>query len=725
MKPENVFITRDGHVKLLDFGIAKLVETAHAATPHGLMDPTVSPSGSSTSTGIVLGTPGYMSPEQIRGDPIDARTDFFSLGAVLYEMLCGRRSFPGGPVVESGYAILHNEPEPLPAAVPPQVAQVVHRCLEKDTGRRFQTARDLGFNLELLRTPAGSTAPPTTSELAAQSRRWRRWLWPSAAVLVALGGAGVTYFVMRATRLPTPTVERITFSRGFISAGRFGLDGRVVYSAAWGAEPEEIFTHRHGTAESQSLGVHGARLLSVSAQGELAALFRPVGSTVVEAAGTLALVPGTGGAPRELSEDIVWADWSATGELAVVRYLAGNYQIEYPLGEKLFELNGFINFPRVSPSGDAVAFFSLPVGDVPNELMVVDRKGGVRHLLESTGMSGIAWAPSGEEVWFSDGTAIWASPLKGGRRLVYQGVSNLELEDVSRDGKVLVNVEETRREIAIVPPGQQRERELPGLSADFLMALSDDGRQLLLNSFQGGPAVTYLRPTDGSPPLKLGLGYAWALSPDEKWVLTAPTWDSTVLSMLPVGAGVAKKLPVEGFNTWVARWLRNTKRLVITGRVKDEQRWRLYLVPLEEGGVLTAFFDRPIAQYFLEVSRDDRFAAALALDGVLTIYPLDASPPIPLPDLGKFSVPVGWTSEGQLWVLDSLRAFRDAPNHLLRYDIPSRRVVEKRTLAPADLTGLAGIDHICITPDSRVIALEYWRRLGYLSVLDGLASPRR
>src|SRR5450432_1220826 len=153
LKPENVFITRDGHVKLLDFGIAKLVEAVQAATPHGLMDDTVSPSGSHTRTGVVVGTPGYMSPEQVRGDSVDARTDFFSLGAVLYEMLCGRRAFPAGPVVESGYAILHAEQEPLPSTVPPLVAQVVHRCLEKDPARRFQSARDLAFNLDLVRTP--------------------------------------------------------------------------------------------------------------------------------------------------------------------------------------------------------------------------------------------------------------------------------------------------------------------------------------------------------------------------------------------------------------------------------------------------------------------------------------------------------------------------------------------------------------------------------------------
>ncbi|HMK73816.1 MAG TPA: serine/threonine-protein kinase, partial [Myxococcaceae bacterium] len=260
LKPENVFLTRDGHVKLLDFGIAKLVESARRREPHGLMDATEAPSGGATGTGRVIGTPGYMSPEQVRGDPIDARTDSFSLGEVLYEMLSGRRAFPGGSLVESGHAILHAEPAPLPPEVPPAVAQVVLRCLEKEPERRFQSARDLAFNLELLRAPT-ATAPTIAGPAPVRRRRWR-WMGVGlvAAVLLALAAGLVAGRAWRGGP-GQPLVKPLTFRRGSILAARFGPDGKTVhFSASWGDGPPRVYTTTVEAPEVGSAGIEDAQL---------------------------------------------------------------------------------------------------------------------------------------------------------------------------------------------------------------------------------------------------------------------------------------------------------------------------------------------------------------------------------------------------------------------------------------------------------------------------------
>jgi hypothetical protein len=720
LKPENVFLTRDGHVKLIDFGIAKLVEAVREADPRGLMDATLSPSGSRTGTGTVLGTPGYMSPEQVRGEQVDARTDFFSLGAVLHEMLRGARAFPAGSFVESGYAILHDDPGPLPETVPPAVSQVVRRCLEKDPARRFHSARDLAFHLDQLRSPSTSGTPvPTAPMPALQPRRRPRWLLPAAGAFVALALAAATYLVGRQSRPPMPQVDLVTFRWGRVSAGRFNPEGRVVFSAAWSGRPLEVFVRPPGSDEAQPLAVGEAALLAVSRRGEVAVLLRP---RLVDGAerGTLAVAPAAGGAARELAENVEYADWSPTGELALVRAVGGKRQLEFPPGTPIYETAGWLGNPRVSPRGEEVAVLHSGL-NVPQEAVVVDRHGKVRALAslgERGGGTGLAWTPGGDEVWVSTNNALWAVRPGASWRLVYQGVYEMRLEDISRTGAVLVNTQDSRRDLVFAPPDGQRQRQLSWSDRSELAALSDDGQRVVYSAYSNQGLSAFLAPTDGSPPLRLGPGHALAVSGDGAWVLARPPEYKEALSLLPVGAGAPRVLAVPGLDVADASWLHDGSAVVFAARPVQGKQATLYLAALA-GGAPRRISEVPVNPFQLSVSSDDQLVAARDLDGVLTLFPLNGGPPIPVRELGKGGSPAGWAAKDQLWVRT-----QDVPSRLLRYDIRRRRTLEERSVAPSELTGVSRIRSIQITPDGRNLAFDYERTLSYLYVLEGLSAAR-
>jgi len=736
VKPDNVFVTADGKVKLLDFGIAKLAAGAAVPGAHGLMEDTVTPSGGSTQTGAVIGTPGYMSPEQVRGEPLDPRTDLFSIGAVLYEMLSGHRAFQGNNPVESGYNILHADPEPLPGDVPAAVVQVVQRCLHKEPARRFQSASDLAFALEVLRNPTGSSVQPSL----ARGRARRRATWMLA--LLALAGAGLVAALL-VRRSPEQghlapgtqlEAEQVTFRWGTVNAARFLPDGRVVYSAAFEGRPEEIFVRPSGSLSSQSLGLPDSRLLAASASGELAVLIHPRSAMGYMAPGTVAQVPSVGGIPRELAEDSETADWSPRGDLALVRSSGASHVIEYPPGRILFQTAGWISHLRFSPTGDLLAVLHHPVlDDDMGEVLLLDLAGQVRPLTKRwPTVWGIAWSPDGTEIWFTGGTLrktqLHAVTSGGKTREVYRSLGQILLEDVARDGRILIEDVLLRYEIDYVAAGSSTQTLLSWADLnDSLAAMSADGKVLFstlasLSVPEGlQPATVVLRGKSGSPAQELGPGYALDLSSDGRWAL-ALSIDGMSVSALPTGAGQARRLPSHGLEiqTRGARWAPDGRSVLVVARPPGGGPFHLFRLR-EDGSAPVQLGNTEFAsQPYLQVSADGRWAAALTSEFRAVVVSTGDGTVRPVPfEETELVVPRGWSRTGDLWVTQGGSTSR-ARTRLLRVDVPTGRVLEERSIGPIDPGGASALHDVVLSPDGRDVAFGYSRSLGRLLVVSGV-----
>jgi hypothetical protein len=724
LKPENLFLTRDGRVKILDFGLAKL-----AAPRLGQATETNAPTTPVfTEAGRILGTTGYMSPEQVRGQTADHRSDIFSFGSVLYEMLTGERAFSRDTGVETMSAILKEDPPFLsssPAVLPPGVDRVVRRCLEKNREERFQSASDLAFALESL---SGFSTPSGAARPILQPGRLRLGRWLSAAAVLAAAAAVAYILGTRAQRSTPPTYRQLTFRRGTILTARFARDGdTVVYGAAWDGGPFQIFTTRPESPESSPLQAPSADLLSISPSGELAVSLSRRFVFAWMNGGTLARLPLAGGSPREVLEQVQEADWSPDGTaLAVIRRVGGRHHLEFPIGKVLYETAGWMSHPRVSPDGSRVAFLDHPIyGDDRGSVVVADRQGVKRTLTaEWASAQGLAWSPDGREIWFTSSekgmnASLRAVTLDGRLRAIETGAGRLTLLDISRQGRVLLSRDQSRVGILGRGPADSAERDLSWLDSSGSSDISADGRWILFTESGegGGPRYgCYLRKTDGSPPVRLGDGQCTSLSPDGKWALAIVFSNPDELRLLPTGAGEARTVsrgPIARFQ-W-ASWLPGGQGLLITANEAGKSL-RIYAHDLKSG----AF--RPVTPegigYLLPPTPDGRFVPSTDPEGRAMLYSLDgASGPAPIQGLEPGDVPLRWSRDGRFLFVRRRGAL---PVRVQRLDLTTKRSEPWRDIAPEDRAGILGISAVSFSEDGKAYTYTYHRLLSELYLVEGL-----
>jgi serine/threonine protein kinase/dipeptidyl aminopeptidase/acylaminoacyl peptidase len=801
LKPDNLFVLHDGRVKILDFGIAKLIRADQTAS-------TITADAPHTMTGAMVGTPAYMSPEQARGQPLDPRSDLFSFGSIVYEMITGQRAFQGHTAFETGYAILNSDPAPLGPEVPRAVQRMVFHCLEKRLELRFQSSRDLVYELEELVAVGENTPMPGDPRRSSSPRlssmgggpRWTPGIVPpvlpaaplasnprlppippavaqgpgqqphplphgptpanytdpngpplqghvtvdirppaaprqsklpllAASAVALLSLAAVAFLLLRGRDAQTPKVEQLTFRRGYVATARFTPDGaNLIFSAAWNNGPLELYTSRLGSPELRPLGMGPAELLSVSKRGALAVLLRANIRQLVYRSGTLAVVDAIGNMPRELAEKVLWADFGPDGEsLAVVRDEGATTALEYPLGTLLYRSEGTIRFPRFSPQGDAISFIDSPARGSLRGPLVVLGLDGKKVVLQDGSRQAIStpiWSRDGGELYFvqaAPGTLGTVKAVKrsgGAARTVHADTGQLWLQSFGQDGRLLVTNAGVTSQLVVSDAGGQR--DLSWFDSSVLRGLSHDGKWLLFGE-DGAAAerepsgfVAYSRPADGSPPTRLGQGWPQGFAPDGRTIVMADKQASPIstLSLVPVGAGAPRAIPLPPLRVTRAFFHPDGKRLLLSAQTpgKEMQAWSLAM----DGGAAKAIsaegvWAGPISP------RGDRFAT-FGPRNSLALYPIDGGEPtIVAGTEGKVGGVASWTDLDGIYFVTPL-----ASPDLWRFDLRTSEMKVARHFAAPDAAGFLNLEGAMVSGDEKTIAWSYEACRGALFLLDGV-----
>jgi serine/threonine protein kinase len=584
LKPSNIMVADDGRVKVLDFGLAKLIERAHTSP-----DDTTVTAGSITEEGTAVGTAAYMSPEQAEGRKLDGRSDIFSFGAVLYQMATGRRPFSGDSTISILAKILNEDPTPpaqITASTPPELEKIILRCLRKDPERRYQTMADLKVALEdaLLESSTGARVQPVPMQ--------RRWAWAALAAIVLLAG----YAAWRAWR-PPPAGEpfratTLTTFAGIERSPSLSPDGNHVVFTWTGPKQdnENIYVQQIGSGSPLQLTTDLADDYNPvwSPDGKLIAFLRSHGTAPTGRRDReLRLIPPLGGSERKLadvsSQDFypygTYLAWSPDSKSLVVTDSPGEgkpdalFVISIETGEKR---------QLTSPQPPALADTSPALSSDGRWLAFVHRKtltSGELHVLALGNGLSIAgeskrltsaelraeyptWMPDGREIVFSAKDGLWRLGVSGAdtpARIPYVGEDGL-MPAVSRPepGKparmvyvrsfVDFNFWRIDTSAAGAP---SRSAPVPAISStklEYHIRFSPDGRRVAFTSARSGDTEIWLSDPDGSNTFQLTSMAAretmcpsW--SPDGRFIAFSSDAEGEFdIYMVPVASGKPRRL---------------------------------------------------------------------------------------------------------------------------------------------------------------------------------------
>jgi Tol biopolymer transport system component len=587
LKPDNLFVTKDGRVKILDFGLAKLAQPRDASGAEATI-------AEGTESGMVMGTVGYMSPEQVRGKMADHRSDIFAFGTILYEMVTGKQTFRKPTSAETMTAILNEDPPPISqvtAATPPGLQRVVHRCLEKNPEQRFQSASDMAFALEAL-SDTGMT-PSTGSHAHLGEPASRRGIAIAAAALAVLLGVGALAYVW-ITPAAVPKVSNYV---------QLTHDGQPKFLV--GTEGSRLFLYvvsgdYEGMAEMSTAGGEPMKLQQLLPSANMSVLsLSPDGSELlvmdghgIPPSGPLWSVPVIGGSPRKLGDVAGQGGaWSADGKF--IAYSNGNSlftaKADGTDARKVITVgdSGFVFTPVWSPDGNQLRFIYGTTTDAPSYFMEVSLDGtGLHRLLPGwtnpdSPCCG-AWTVDGKYFVFMTRGQIWALPRKAGFLHSEPKPSQLTSSPMplspplqSTDGKKLFVVGRTLRgELTRYDLKSGRfESYLGGISAEYV-SFSKDGQWMAYVSFPEG--TLWRSKMDGSERLRLTYAPSQALlprwSPDGKTILfydAGTNKPSKIYEVSLEGGSPRPLMPDNPDPQTDPNWSPDGSKIVFSGRTAD------------------------------------------------------------------------------------------------------------------------------------------------------------
>jgi DNA-binding winged helix-turn-helix (wHTH) protein len=579
---------------------------------------------------------------------------------------------------------------------------------------------------EALVTEAPPLEGPPTEPLehagrpAAPRRRSKRWL---LVVIGALGVSAVAAAVLVPWKAPLPPrFQRITFRRGSVEDARFAPGGQVVYTASWDGRSPELYSVRPEAPESRALGE--GHIAAVARSGELAVLIPGMRPSVH------ARMPAAGGPPREIREMVTSADWTpGTDLLALVRREKGQDLLEFPAGRVIYRSVPKLTHLRVSPDNQHVAFLEHPMNeDDRGSLVMLDTEGHRTELSSGwASAEGVAWHPGTREIWFTAArvgadAALHAVTTGGRVREVARVPGRLVLHDIAEDGRVLLQRNILRMELLVgeaPTDNRPRERELSWLDFSAVSDLSADGRQVVFGeSGEGGGShySVYLRYTDGTPPVRLGDGRPFTLSPDRRWVASVPLGDPARLVLLPTGSGEPRELPGTGLTGYIhVAWFPDSQRVLITARVPSGEN-QVFVQDIAGGpprrvsgpGYAGARVVSPDGKRIL-MGRPDR-------KPLFSLFTLDSGAEEPVPALSGEDRPLAWSPDGRSLLVRS----KLTPVVVERVDLTTGAREKLYEIAPADGAGAGHVGWLAVTPDGRHYAYSFHRTLSDLYVVEGL-----